>query len=181
MIDQRPEVLLGPAALLLQSHGFLTATIPLSAATTLLLAENDYFAIGIAEFAGPADLVSTESSSAAEIVERVSRDAGAKRWDAYLVLLSTTAQVGEDLLPEEVATIVYDTRYLRRIVRWNVAPDQDALTQALRAFIPLPAPQSGAPTSPLGRLGKSLVTYGIPEAEASDAIARWRATGQRDG
>jgi hypothetical protein len=152
----------------------------LTPATNLLLAENDYFALGVSEFGGPADLTIAESTSASQLVDHISDRTGAKHWDTYLVLLSTSAQIGEDLIPEAVATIVYDTRFLRRIVRWNVSPDQESLANALRPFLPLPAPQSATASNPLDRLARSLVAYGITDDEATETIERWRAVGRHN-
>jgi hypothetical protein len=174
------ETLLGPAALLLRGHGFVTQPVTLVPGLTLLLAENDFFVVGLVEFATPVDLSSVESASAAEFAARLSDGGGAKRWDAYLVLLSPAALAG-DVMPESVTTIVYNTRFLRRIVRWNVGPDEDSLSRALRPFLPLTSAEAGEQSSPLDRLAGQLPSYGISSEDALQALAEWRMTGARDG
>jgi len=92
-------VLLGPASLLLRTHQYATHPVTLAPGTTLLLAENDFFAIGLVEFGTPGELSGAEASGAAELLDRLSAEAGAKRWDAYLVLLSPAALTA-DAMPE---------------------------------------------------------------------------------
>lgn len=174
------SVLLSPAALLLQRHGYATHPVTLAPGLTLLLAENDFFAVGLVEFTTQANLSGVESLGVAELANRLSADAEAKRWDAYLVLLSPAA-LASDAMPESVTTIVYNTRFLRRIVRWHVQPDEDSLSRALRPFLPLAAAQSGQPMSPLDRLAERLPSYGVSAEDAAQAIVRWRATGDSRG
>lgn len=172
-------VLLGPAALLLQTHRYATHPVSLAPGMTLLLAENDFFAVGLVEFNTPAELSGAEAAGAAELADRLSTGAGAKRWDTYLVLLSAT--LAGDAMPESVTTIVYNTRFFRRIVRWNVQPDEDSLSRALRPFLPLTAAQAEQPMSPLNRLAERLPSYGVSAKDAAQAIVRWQTTGTRRG
>jgi hypothetical protein len=146
----------------------------------LLLAENDYFALGLMEFGDPEELSASERESAAELAERVSPDAGAKRWDAYLVLLSPTT-LGGDAMPESVTEIIYNTNFFRRIVRWNVQPDEASLSRALRSFLPFVTAQEESRSNPLTRLAQTLPSYGVSEADGLQEIARWRASGSRNG
>jgi len=173
-------VLLGSAALLLQAHRYATHSVALASGRTLLLAENDFFAVGVVEFGIPAELSAAEAAGAAELAERLSTGAGVKRWDAYLVLISSSVLAG-DAMPESVTTIVYNTRFLRRIVRWNVQPGEDSMARTLRPFLPLATAQAGQPMSALDRLAQQLPSYGVPVEDAAQAIARWRATRVRRG
>lgn len=168
-------VLLGPAALLLRSYGYQTDSAGIGGGATLLLAENDYFALGVAEFEAPAHLSAVEEACASALAKRISTEAGPKRWDAYLILLSTTVQ-DDETMPEAVANIVYNTRFFRRLVRWSVAPESNSLERALRPFLPFTAAQAGLSTGPVDRLKESMASYGVSRDEADHAIALWRAT-----
>lgn len=173
-------VLLAPAALLLQGHGYQTRSVGIDAGSALLLAENEYFALGLVEFGRPDQLAAAEAAGAAELADRISTEAGAKRWDAYLVLLSSTAQTGATL-PESVATIVYNTNFFRRIVRWNVQPEDSSLARALRPFLPFTVAPTGLATRPIDRLRQGLRSYGVSEDDADLAIARWQSIGTKNG
>jgi hypothetical protein len=148
------HALLGPAALLLEGHGYATHTVFLEGDNRLLLAENAYSAIGIAEFATAAELPGLALTVAGDLVDRLNRSSGAKRWDAYLVLLSTSVAT-ESSMPEAVANIVYNMRFLRRIVRWNVPPDEPGIARALRPFLPLTAASSGGQVTPVTLLSRN--------------------------
>jgi hypothetical protein len=167
--------LLGPAALLLEGHGYATQTDLLEGDNPLLLAENAYFAIGIAQFATASDLPGLALTVAGDLVDRLNRSSGAKRWDAYLVLLSTSIAT-ESSMPEAVTNIVYNMRFLRRIVRWNVAPDEPGIGRALRPFLPLTAASSGGQVTPLALLSQRLTSYGVATEDAELALAQWQAT-----
>ena len=169
-------VLLAPAALLLRGYGYWTEPVALPDGRTLLLAENDYFVFGVTEFAGAGDLSAAEASATAGLVDRLpERQPGAKHWDIYLVLLSTATRSGDDM-PEAVTSIVYNTRYLRRIVRWDVTPDDVALARALQAFLPLPAPPEGRSVPAVELLSEKLTQFGIEPEAARLAIRQWQET-----
>lgn len=83
-----PQRLLGPASVFLQSHDYVTRSLATSGDTTVLLAEDPYFALAVAEYVDAQDIAAVEEAGAAALVEQISPDAGPKRWDAYLILLS---------------------------------------------------------------------------------------------
>jgi len=82
--------LLAPAALVLRRHGFRTRPMASYDTQPMLLAENALFLVGVVEFSGASDLPSIEAASSTQLADHVA-DAGAKHWDAYLVLLSAAA------------------------------------------------------------------------------------------
>jgi hypothetical protein len=171
-------MLLAAAALLLQRHGYRTEPVALPDGRTLLLAEDDYFIVGLADFSDPQDLIAAEASASESLVDRLADlDSAAKRWDVYLVLLSPSAKSGE-ALSETITTIVYNTRFLRRIVRWDLTPDVHVLTRALQPFLPLPAPPRDRPAAPTELLVERLAQFGIAADEARLAVAQWREASQ---
>jgi hypothetical protein len=175
----RPQKLLGPASVLLQSHHYVTRSLSVEADVTILLAEDPYFALAIAEFSTSQDLPTAEEAGAAALVEQISPDAGVKRWDAYLVLLSSASADQHDM-PESVTNIVYNTSLFRRIVKWNVTPNAASLDRALRAFIPLASPPNVALMNPVDRLAERLPSFGISRDDAEAAISRFRAMRTRN-
>lgn len=178
--DARSSRLLPLAALMLRSHDYTTRSAVVDRDIPLLLAENDYFALGVTEFQSPRELPTVAESAAAALASYVSDSAGAKRWDFYLVLLSQ-ASLAESAMPEAVTTIVYNTTLFRRVVKWNLEPSEESVARALRSFLPLTAAQAGVAANPLERLRDRLPTYGLSEAMTAQTIEQFRASGVHDG
>lgn len=170
-----PQRLLGPASVLLQSHNFVTRSFAIGGEVTVLLAEDPYFALAVAEFSSARDIATVEEAGAAALAEQISPDAGAKRWDAYLILLSSAPADNLDM-PESVTNIIYNTSFFRRIVKWNVSPTSASLDRALRAFVPLTPAPNVALAVPADRLVERLPSFGISSQDAEAAIARFKAT-----
>lgn len=170
-------LLLGPASLLLQGYGYSTQHIAIDTALTMVLAENAYFALGIVEFGDAMSLPEVESRAVSDVATRLSGDGGAKRWDVYVVLM-TRAAVEGDSMPESIAAIIYNTHFVRRVVRWSVQPEPASLARALRPFLPLTSAEAGGETGPLNRLVARLPLFGVTAEEAEQAIAEWRAMGR---
>lgn len=172
-----PAALLAPAALVLRRHDFRTRPVPSHDTEPMLVAESPLFLVGIVEFAGSSDLPSIEASASTQMADYVA-DAGAKRWDTYLVLLSA-APATERAWSEDVTDILYNTRYLRRIVRWSVAPTESSLATALRPFLPLPLPSTAGPIDPIELLVEELPGHGVDAERVATGIAQWRADSSR--
>lgn len=172
--------LLAAAALVLRSHAFGLRTVPLTGMSTqLLLAENELFLLGLVEFPGPDHLAAVESAAALDLAERLDQ-AAAKRWDAYLVLLTDSPAANQEM-SAAVADILYNTRYLRRIIRWELAPSDDSLTTALKPFLPLPdAGRAADLLDPMQALVARMVAHGIAPEDATEALELWRATRDDD-
>lgn len=172
--------LLGDAAALLTARGYTIQHTSLPSADPLLLAENAYFAVGIAEFTSTNGIGLLEADATFAVASRIGEER-AKRWDAYLVLLSTLP-ASERGLPETIKDIVYNTRYLRRLVRWGVSATEESLSEALRPFLPLPPPEEAVPRDPVSLLELRMPSYGVNTEDAANAIAQWRASAEaRDG
>jgi len=171
--------LLAPAALVLRRHDFRTRPVASSGSQPMLLAEDPLFLIGIVEFVGASDLPSVEAGASTQLADYVA-DAGAKQWDTYLVLLSAAAGT-ERGWSEDVTDILYNTRYLRRMVRWGVVPTESSLSSALRPFLSLPLPSTPGPIDPIQRLVNELPSHGVDTEKTATALAQWRASGDGDG
>ncbi len=176
--DRSSDGLLAAASLVLRGKGFTVGSS--SAAGTgqqLLLAENDLFVIGLVEFASPDELPVLEGSATIELAEHLA-SAGAKRWDAYLVLL-TSLPAGNQQMSATVTDILYNTRYVRRIIRWGLAADPDVVAVALRPFFPLSAVYGGTPASdPVRQLADRLPAHGVSSVEARAAVNLWLASSE---
>lgn len=103
---------------------------------------------------------------------------GAKRWDAYLVVLS------EELVddPDEARQLVelqYDMRGVRRLVATGVT-DRALVVEALRPFLPLPRPIPGGLSDALTDMVDQLTLNGIEQARAERYVAAFGETGNLD-
>jgi hypothetical protein len=88
-----------------------------------LLAENNYFAIAALAGASWRELRKSESIASEQPLERLGGlEGGAKRWDAYLVLLTTERWSGVD--DRERSDFVNNTRGVRRLIGAQLVPDR---------------------------------------------------------
>lgn len=148
--------------------------------TPWLLAESELFVLAVVAGRGLEDLQILESYAAPALSELlVGADLGAKRWDAYLVLLASgdSAERGR----RAVLDLQYNTRALRRIVVLGVSADEDAVLAALTTFVPLPDPPSGGLSSAFDELIEQLVINGVAHEIAEAAVAAYRLTGSIHG
>lgn len=140
------EALLEAAQRVLERAGFV-AWIELleGGERSWLLAENELFALGAIAGNTLEDLEPFESAATQILLARLGGlDGGAKRWDAYLVLL--TPQRWNTLDSRDRVELTYNTRGIRRLIGAELIPDdgwdvEDAVGRALRPFLPLADPQ----------------------------------------
>lgn len=149
-----------------------------------LLAENDYFAI--AALADPSweELAKSESIASERLLERLGGlEGGAKRWDAYLVLLTTERWSGVD--DRERSDFLNNTRGVRRLVGAQLVPDPESglerpVAEVLRPFLPL----GDALGSGLADLDQALVDVlvlnGVDADEAPRYVSAYRNRGDLD-
>jgi hypothetical protein len=192
MSDQTSDPgLLAVARRVLAQHGFRVSERPLEGSgepslggtgdgSTWLLAESDYFLLGVASGETLEDLLVLEGFLVAALGVLVDQsDLGSKRWDSYVVLLSSadTEQRGTP----DVVRLQYNTRSLRRLVSLGLPAREDAVTEALATFLPLPEPPPGGLPSAFEKLVAQLVINGVPQDQASGAVRNYRANGTIDG
>ncbi len=70
-LSDASPMLLAAAAVLLQRHNYWTDPVALPDGRTLLLAENEYFIVGLTDFSGAQDLITAEASASQSLVERL--------------------------------------------------------------------------------------------------------------
>jgi hypothetical protein len=182
--------LLAVARRVLTQHGFRVSERPLESAgehpvgdagdnVTWLLAESDYFLLGVASGESFEDLLVLEGFVAAALGALVDQsDLGSKRWDFYVVLLSS-ADTNQRGAPD-VVRLQYNTRSLRRLVSLGIPAREDAVAEALATFLPLPEPPPGGLPSAFEELVAQLVINGIPQGQAASGVKNYRERGSID-
>jgi len=147
--------------------------------TPWLIAESDLFVLAVVAGRGVNDLRILESHAATALSELlVGAGLGAKRWDAYLVLLASgddDQRGGSDVLE-----LQYNTRPFRRIVVLGISADEQAVLGALSTFMPLPEPTGSGLTSAFEELIEQLVINGIHRDRAVATVNTYRETGSID-
>jgi hypothetical protein len=142
-------------------------------AATWLLAESQYFLLALAAGESFDDLLVLEGFLAAALTT-VFEDGklGPKRWDSYVVLLSSSG--ADQRGAPDVVRLQYNTRSLRRLVSLGIPAREDAVAEGLATFLPLPEPLPGGLRSAFDELVAQLVINGIPEDRATTAVNSYR-------
>lgn len=149
-----------------------------------LLAENELFALGAIAGQSLEDLEAVEATATEVLLDRLGgRAAGAKRWDAYLVLL--TSQRWDSVDDRDRVGIVYNTRGVRRLVSAGIVDDEEhelekLVAEALAPFLPLRDPLATGLTDLDDALTSALTVNGISEDSARRYVAAFRARGTLD-
>jgi hypothetical protein len=149
-----------------------------------LLAENELFALGAIAGETLDELQRVESTATEALLGRLGGlDGGAKRWDAYLLLL--TPQPWRALNSRERVELVYNTRGIRRLIGAELIPDEagdieNAVASVLTAFLPLRDPLDGGLDDLDGALVTALIVNGVDREAAPRYVAAYRARGSLD-
>lgn len=146
---------------------------------TWLLAESDFFVLGIAAGLQLDDLLLLEGY-VVEALGRLLQDngLGAKRWDSYVVLLSTSG--AEERGRPDVVRIQHNTRSIRRIVALGTAAHEEAVASALATFLPLQKPPVQGLRPPFDELVEQLVLNGVDHDQAEAAVTSYRSQSEID-
>jgi hypothetical protein len=179
------ETLLDAAERVLERAGFAVRIELLEGGDrSWLLAENELFALGAIAGDTLEDLEPLESTATQTLLTRLGGlDGGAKRWDAYLVLL--TPQRWSTVDSRDRVELVYNTRGIRRLIGAELIPDderdvEDAVARALRPFLPLGDPL-GARLDDLDQaLVAALIVNGVDPESAPRYVAAYHARGSLD-
>jgi hypothetical protein len=149
-------------------------------AATWLLAESEYFLLALAAGESFDDLLVLEGFLAASLAT-VFEDGklGPKRWDSYVVLLSSSG--ADQRGTPDVVRLQYNTRSLRRLVSLGIPAHEDTVAEALATFLPLPESLPGGLRSAFDELVAQLVINGIAEDQAATVVSSYRTTGSIDG
>jgi len=176
--DSDPH-LLAEARRILAEYGFRIreSRLPDPADAPWLLAENEYFLIALAAGQAFDDLKVFEGYLASALGELLEvSEIGAKRWDAYVVLLAS-ADSSERGNPA-VIDLEHNTRALRRLVSLGVS--KATVEKALAPFLPLPGPPPGGLPSAYDQLIEELVVHGIESSVAARTVNVYRRSGDWD-
>lgn len=142
----------------------------------VLLVENSDAVAAVAAFLSVRDLIEAESDVSRAVSRRVaSAPASPKRWDAYVVLLTSARSAAQ--YSEELALLTQNLRHVRRIVRVGVDPTRAGLTRALRPLLPLAAiNESRWDEDPLGSMRRLLERDGFEAREIEKALDDFQLT-----
>jgi hypothetical protein len=144
-----------------------------------LLAENEFFAIGVLAGASLHDLAVVDSVAAAAVLDRLGgTEGGAKRWDAYLVLL--TSEPSRDADDRERVELVYNTRGVRRIVGQGLSPTDDSVGRVLTPFLPLRGPLDASLGDIGSDLADALAVNGVDQTRGERYVSAYLDTGTLD-
>ena len=177
--DSDPQ-LLAAARRALGAHDFRLqeSRLPKPADAPWLLAENEYFVVAVVAGRTLDDIRVFEGYVAAALNDLLAAaDLGAKRWDAYVVLLARSD--AEQRGRPEVLELEYNTRSLRRLVSLGVT--DTSVDEALSAFFALPDPPAGGLPSAYEELVDQLVVHGIERDRAQAAVTAYRRSDGIDG
>ena len=172
--------LLSLAALILKENKFVLQGIEeLPSGDQILVAENPYFILCLAAADDASTIVPLESLVATHLARLLVRTAlGAKKWDAYIVVLTTQKLSGD---PEETARLYnlnHNTSSFRRILRTGVRAELADVESALRPFLPLPKlDEPLLSRDALDELKEELPKHGVDATEASKMIDDFRGVG----
>lgn len=180
IIESGYSDLLDIAQLVLQSADFEHYPFTTRNDTKVVVAENAYYVLAIAQVAELSTVAAYDEELAGILID-AAKTAGlrAKRWDLYAVLLSEWSAPDEEALTITLSEIRQDTQSVRRIVRSGVEPTLEGVQQALTTFLPFRALSSSiALEDPLSHLQRVLPAHGTSESSAARVIAAFRATSQ---
>jgi hypothetical protein len=174
------NILLQDAEALLKEAGFSTSRSELAGGELpSLVAEDKFFVVAVVAAATLDDARRGEPSAVSGLLQRLAvAEAGAKRWDAYVVLL-TAEPIETPEQTRDVVDLQYNTRGVRRIVATGVS-DRDSVAVALRPFLPLPETSAGGLGNALDELVDQLILNGVPADAAPRYVAAFAKQGTLD-
>lgn len=148
-----------------------------------VVAENDLFALGLVAGLTLESLEPIESIATHALVTRLGATrASAKRWDAYLVLM--TPQPWEEIDSRDRVELTHNTRGVRRLVGAELVPSEDegsdleqVVAGTLRTFLPLGDPLGGNLVNLDDGLVEALVLNGIRRDDAQRYVAAFWTRG----
>lgn len=149
-----------------------------------LLAENELFAVGAIAGETLEELQRVEAIATETLLSRLGGlGSGAKRWDAYLLLL--TPQPWSAVDTRDRVEVEHNTRGIRRLIGAELIADDDrdvddAVTRVLRPFLPLRDPLGAGLEDLDEALIGALNVNGVHPEAAPRYVAAYRARGSLD-
>lgn len=165
------------ATSVLRDSGFVSTVV--DGQPSVLLAEGPY-AIVIVGTTTRLSAVSTLNQYAEQALVKAlasAKNLGQKKWDTYIVVLTSQAQGENADDVDAVYALNYDTRHARRIVRTGVNPTLADVRRALNPLLPLDEMRDESVLDDaLSLLQIRLLHHGVSEKDAAEAIAEFRET-----
>lgn len=162
----------------LTGGGYRTKRVSVVDGAEVLLAENEFAIIALSSVRTTERLRFIESGAAVALSNCVAAsNVGAKRWDAYLVLLVEEEMNFDDR--SDFFEITRNTSLFRRIVRVGVTPELESVKSVLSMFLPLA--DRADPTvivDALALLQAEMPAHGVSKQVVDDAMASFRSTGE---
>ncbi len=142
----------------------------------VLLAENPYFLVAVVATSTITQLLVAEPVVEALVTERVdAAEVGAKRWDAYVVLLTQERSPESSRTTRDLFSINYDTRNVRRIAHSGVDATLASVRIALGPFVaPIELDDPELTADALGFLLEALAARGVERELAGRALSAFR-------
>lgn len=167
--------LLGLARIALESAQFHTSIVDIGG-HQLLIADGKSTAVVTATAARVDQLLDIEPVAIQPLVERLGpRSVPDRRRDGYLFLLTT--QPADASQAEELFSLTYNLRHVRRLVRVGVEPTAAGVARALRPVLPLMTRVSNFDVlNPIVELEHRLIEDGLDPRIVRDAVGRFRSS-----
>ena len=165
------STILAIASLVLGRAGYTVDSIVTETGRLVVTASNPEFSLGVVEFSDATDLALAEHEGFVAVTDQ-SVFPAANRWDTYLVLVSSS-KLDTDSSSVETYSITYDTRFVRRIVKWDTTATPTDVEDALSPFIPLVAEGSVQTTDILAELVGAMIRNGVSEVSAQQSVSDW--------
>lgn len=183
MSNQTP--LLEAAQSVLGEAGFSARVEPLEqSGASWLLAEDELFAVGVIAGDTLDELKSVESVAAKALLGRFSGSGeGPKKWDLYLVLLTT--QPWNAIDSRERVGLLYNMKGLRRLIGAQIPNGgeelRNSVSRVLRPFLPLTDSLESGLAGLEEDLVRALIVNGVDSESAPRFVAAYQAEGSLEG
>lgn len=169
------STILANASLVLAQAGYLVGSTVTESGRLVVTASNPEFSLGVVEFVDAEDLPLAEHEGLLAVTDTATFSTPNK-WDTYLVLMSSS-KLSAESSSVDTYSITYDTRLVRRIVKWDTTGTPTAVHAALSAFVPLLAQGSVQTADVLADLVAAMGRNGVSEDAARSSVAAWMAEG----
>lgn len=170
------DALLELAEVVLRNAGFNLRYGQTDDQEPILLIENSDAVAAIGAFVTVPDLLEAESGVSRALSTNIAAaPPSAKRWDGYVVLL-TSSRGGADRA-EELSLLTQNLRHVRRIVRVAVDPTRAGIARALRPLLPLSSSSEVRwIADPLDAIARLLERDGFTPGEIQREVETFRLT-----
>ena len=163
----------------LRDVGFNTRTEDVSGdQAPIVLAENPYYLIAFQVYPDWNHLTAGADTLEIVVADLLSQaDNTPKTWDAYLVLVCRSELTSIDQY-NELASLTYNVRGTRKIIRTDVQDNLSVLEDVLRPFLSLTdAKVTAKDRDPLGILSQTMIDKGLDRDLVEQMFTTYRESG----